>query len=374
MIVRTSTENILMPVLDKDIIMVNNKSYLQIDKISKLGLMENTASYFDAILISETDQDLIQYAVRKIRTTLTRNIFLKPIILLNCTLANASSCERHLVDGSVVTIDNLQDYDIMVTRINQEMEQFRDGIEQLNTVSPNLVWIKTMAAYLRSRNRTRLTAIPSFESSVGYIWPELSVHFSPAKQRSALEVLAWGVLNNYLTAEFSDITYVCPSCKSNHLIYRETCAKCHSSNIENEDLIHHFPCAYVGKASDFGKGDHMKCPKCRKSLKNLGRDYDMPSSVYTCRSCNHSAQQPLIRAKCTLCKHETEVENLETVTICNYEINVDLFSNRGMEGEHQAGRNRAVSHQAINKTELELDPVMRRITGSSNDERTQFAC
>ena len=41
------------------------------------------------------------------------------------------------------------------------------------------------------------------------------------------------------------------NCKNGHLSFREVCPSCDSANMISEDLIHHFPCGYIGAISDF---------------------------------------------------------------------------------------------------------------------------
>jgi hypothetical protein len=312
-------DSVIVPFLSHDHVTTEQYNYLRIDHVSKLELLEKNNLEYDAIMVCEADQHLLKYIIRKIRNTWKDNIYLRPVITLQYQVESGSACEKYVTDGHAGTIDELEQFDPLVKQIRREIQALSFLHRDADT-SPNKFWLNIAISYMRSRKKNRLTPVSSFDSSIGYIWPELSIHFAPEKQNLVAEILNWGAAHNYLSTGFSDIVYVCPCCGSNHLLFRETCTKCGSPNIEMEDLIHHFPCAYIGKASDYENGEQTKCPKCRKSLKNLGQDHDKPSSIYSCNHCNHSAQQPAIRAKCTLCRHETPVEQLKVLQVCEYNL------------------------------------------------------
>lgn len=44
---------------------------------------------------------------------------------------------------------------------------------------------------------------------------------------------------------------------------------------ENEPVLHHLICAYVGPLSDFVTGDHLVCPKCRRPLLKGAQDWEV---------------------------------------------------------------------------------------------------
>jgi DNA-directed RNA polymerase subunit RPC12/RpoP len=83
-------------------------------------------------------------------------------------------------------------------------------------------------------------------------------------------------------------------------------------------LVHHFRCAYVGPLSDFKKEDHLECPKCNHKLKHIGIDYDKPSEINTCNTCNYSSQETAMKAKCVTCGHDNTLDALRTYHVCEY--------------------------------------------------------
>ena len=124
----------------------------------------------------------------------------------------------------------------------------------------------------------------------------------------------------FLTSELVEKVSLCKSCSSSYLHFTETCHKCKSIDIEAESLIHHFRCAYIGPESDFKNGDDLVCPKCDKMLRHIGVDYDKPSEIVHCNTCNHQSQQSAIIAKCVDCGSTNELSNLHQKSLYNFQL------------------------------------------------------
>jgi CheY-like chemotaxis protein/ribosomal protein L40E len=107
--------------------------------------------------------------------------------------------------------------------------------------------------------------------------------------------------HGFLRREFFDRFHVCPQCDSHRLHVREECRKCHSSQLEEEQYLHHFRCAYQGPESDFRRGDRLVCPKCRYELTHFGYDYDRPGSMVACEACGNAASEPAVGFVCLDC-------------------------------------------------------------------------
>jgi predicted amidophosphoribosyltransferase len=169
------------------------------------------------------------------------------------------------------------------------------------------------------------------ENQLGFHYPIVSDIFGQSDQHKVLRVLDKGVDKGFLTKEFKEKVYLCYNCYNSFLLNREVCPNCNSSHLSSEDLVHHFPCAYVGPVSDYeseDRPDQMICPKCEKSLKHIGVDYDKPSLIYFCRNCSDTFQDVMIKSRCTNCSSDMEIENLSGHSIYQYELT------RG--GEHAA--------------------------------------
>lgn len=171
--------------------------------------------------------------------------------------------------------------------------------------------------YLLSR-RSSLTAINSRHSSIGYSFPlveDMSIEADPLHIIKHLNSYAD---QDYFIAEPVDKINICYDCHGSYLNFSECCTKCNSLDLKSEELVHHFRCAYVGPQSDFVKDEKLICPKCDHQLKHIGIDYDKPSEIHTCRSCNHSSQETKMKAKCVDCSKENELDQLVTYEIRNY--------------------------------------------------------
>lgn len=173
-----------------------------------------------------------------------------------------------------------------------------------------------------SRNKD-IVPVPSRTSKLGYTYPLLTINLDYENEFTALDILDSAEKEGLLTGEFVDYIYSCNSCYNGLLHFREACPKCQSSHLHIEDLVHHFPCAYVGPVSDFVKSessDIMECPKCKRILKHIGVDYDKPSVMYSCQQCDHEFQDPHIKAKCHDCGADTRVERLVKRKVKKYKL------------------------------------------------------
>ncbi len=171
--------------------------------------------------------------------------------------------------------------------------------------------------YLISRSAS-LKAVASRQSHIGYQYPlieDMSIESDPLQ---ILQLLNKYADKDFFKADIIDNVNLCYECNSNYLNFSECCTKCHSIDLKTENLIHHFRCAYIGPESDFIKDNQMKCPKCDHLLKHIGIDYDKPSEIHTCRSCNHSSQETTMKAKCVDCSKENNLDQLTTYHINDY--------------------------------------------------------
>ena len=64
------------------------------------------------------------------------------------------------------------------------------------------------------------------------------------------------------------------------------CPNCGAAELEKAPVVHHMICAYVGPEYDFGRtADALLCPKCRRTLREGGRDWEVVSTCALCRNC-----------------------------------------------------------------------------------------
>ncbi|PZX16931.1 response regulator receiver domain-containing protein [Palleronia aestuarii] len=111
---------------------------------------------------------------------------------------------------------------------------------------------------------------------------------------------------------FFERIHVCPSCRSACLIVREECPTCASSQLTDESYLHHFRCATQAPESAFVQGDDLVCPKCRRTLRHFGRDYDRPGIMTRCESCEATTVEPQVAFVCSRCTTRTPAEAVPT--------------------------------------------------------------
>ena len=127
--------------------------------------------------------------------------------------------------------------------------------------------------------------------------------------REVLEDMAAGDL---LRRRPFDTLHLCGHCGSSRLNVREECVKCGSSNLYQTTLIHHYRCAYQGAAEDFEQADgELVCPKCRRTLRHYGVDYDRPAEIHRCEDCGHVNDEPAVGFMCMDCGKRTEAERAD---------------------------------------------------------------
>lgn len=104
-----------------------------------------------------------------------------------------------------------------------------------------------------------------------------------------------------LSRTFFDRVHVCPDCNSSRLNVREECPACRGAAIDEEASVHHFACAHLALERAFRAGDKLVCPKCRKTLRHFGVDYDKPGSATVCNGCGHVDGEPAVGFRCIDC-------------------------------------------------------------------------
>ena len=123
-----------------------------------------------------------------------------------------------------------------------------------------------------------------------------------------------------LRRQFFERFHVCPRCDSHRLNVREECINCRSSDLSEEQYLHHFRCAYQGPEAEFRRGDQLVCPKCRHELTHFGFDYDRPGTMVVCQSCSHSSSEPAVGFACVDCGAHSDSEVASTRDIYAYEL------------------------------------------------------
>jgi hypothetical protein len=272
---------------------------------------------FDALIIDGSDAEFARSKVFKIRGHHNHDIYLKPLFLLRSS-GNSDVIVNELVDGVLFSLDQLE---LLVNRV-QEIYLKNNDILEVKSVSFEAEIINKVINLLTSRDKKHIKAIPYNKSGIGYFYPEISVNFNAIDEFNVIRILKIAEDEGMFTSTFAERVYLCTNCNGGFLNYREVCPQCSSSHARTEDLVHHFPCAYVGPINDFQNtiDDDLNCPKCNKKLRHIGVDYDKPSVLHTCLKCSHQYQDYSVKAKCISCQFDNPVENLISKEIRDYTI------------------------------------------------------
>ena len=120
-------------------------------------------------------------------------------------------------------------------------------------------------------------------------------------------------------SRFIDRVHVCHNCGHSHLLFIECCPKCRSSNINQEQMIHHFRCANISPETTYAYDGQLVCPKCNRVLRHIGVDYDRPATVYTC-NCGNTFIAAAMKVVCTECGSESTPDELAPIDVWEYKL------------------------------------------------------
>ncbi|MEO1261895.1 MAG: hypothetical protein AAFZ15_24035 [Bacteroidota bacterium] len=266
----------------------------------------------DGIFVESSRSEEVQQILKQVRGSDNPLLYLKPVFVKSIKLP------AHLValsDGAV-NDENLRRVAKKTIGINQQIalvdRQARKSDFKEETLLKAVQFIFTRRQPLKPfRNR---------KAMCGYLFPFLNAYLPASENLRIIDILEKARKEELLSGKILDKINLCQACDSAFLNFRETCTKCHSIDLVTEDLIHHFRCAYVGPASDFKQGDDLVCPKCDKSLRHIGIDYDKPSEIFNCQTCNHQSQEAPMKAACADCGNEMELSYISSKNIGTYQL------------------------------------------------------
>lgn len=290
-------------------------SFLLMDALHSLNV-DNVQNH-SAVIIDGNDSDFIRQIVRRIRSNSSPDIYLKPVFLLKGVNVTDPAVNK-LIDGTLFSLEQIE---LIVPEVERILTKTQD-LHFTNSLSFEAQMIEKVISFMYTCEIHDLDPIPYIYSANNYAYPILSVNFGTKDEHLALDILEIAEKEGIFNSSYVDRIYLCPSCQGGHMSYREVCPKCNSSNSTTEDIIHHFPCAYVGPLSDFTNeiDDQLDCPKCNKRLRHIGVDYDKPSVLHSCKACDHKFQDFNVKAKCLACGSDNGVEQLKGREIRKYSL------------------------------------------------------
>ena len=114
---------------------------------------------------------------------------------------------------------------------------------------------------------------------------------------------------------------VCPEHQSSFLIsVRISCPKCNSINIEKLNLLEHKACGFISEKKHYEPqpDNQLKCPSCKKLIKNQEKELRLPASWYLCNDCSDKFDEAKVGLHCNDFNHDFTVGQASSVTLSNY--------------------------------------------------------
>jgi hypothetical protein len=271
----------------------------------------------DAVIVDSPSIDFVRSTVYAIRRHHQSEVYLKPIFVQRYS-SKSPTVLGILVDGFV---DGVLDEEQIKYKTNDIFVRSLDLSVKVPVGQYGMV-IKKALDLMYTRQTKVIDPILDPYSIIGFAYPTVSMSFEPHEETEVLAALDWAEHNGYIWPDFVEKIYLCNQCSAGILLFREVCPHCSSSNTYGEDLIHHFPCAYIGPISDFKKADTdaLSCPKCNKNVHHVGVDYDKPAVLNHCNECDSRFQDIFVKAKCMHCSHDTDVQYLQARNINAYKL------------------------------------------------------
>ncbi|MBC7695851.1 MAG: hypothetical protein H7141_10455 [Burkholderiales bacterium] len=291
------------------------KTFFYFESFSSLKI--DDLEKYDAIIIDARDVEFTRIIIKKFRSHSNMEFYLKPLFLINNKVTDDPYI-KELADGIIMSFDQIPE---TINDINQIYMKIT-RLESSPSSSFEIQVFKKALNFMFTREINTLKPITDINSTIGYCYPLISVNFEAFEEAKVIEILEWAEKEHLIWPDFQDRVYLCSNCKGGHLSFREICPNCDSANMRSEDLVHHFPCGYIGAISDFKNNIDtvLTCPKCSKNLRHIGVDYDKPSIINHCQNCNDVFQDYLVKAKCIQCKTDTDVQFLISKDINLYKL------------------------------------------------------
>lgn len=273
------------------------------------------------VLISQQLQDMTAFEVlRQVR----KNAYLAKVPFIICSADNTPGFLRRCGEAKFSEVllrplNRRRVYqvvrDLLLARKLMASTELPDLDEVTITEQEKLAFLR----HLLTQPHPVLTPVYNAAVNTAYAHPPVAEFFA-LQPGEGYEILREFTNDGLLTAELFNKVNLCPPCNWHTINLRETCPSCGSLDIAVEEVLHHFACGYVGPASDFalvGAGG-MRCPKCEKSLRHIGLDYEKPTDTFVCHACQFIFTDPNVDFNCFYCGYVGKAEEVATVNIYAY--------------------------------------------------------
>lgn len=301
--------------MDIDVIEFDSLNFKKIN-VNQTWKLEQLIG-FDALILDASNLEYARYFIQLMRSHHNPDYYLKPLFVykphpqLDVDLS-------YMYDGEYKSDKDLAELKQMTLDIFLRTTE----LEDIQSLSYEAQIIKRLMNYFYTRSINEIHPTRSTSSTYGYVYPMLNAILKEEGESRGLDLLDWAEQEGLIAGKVHERIYLCNNCTGGFLSFREVCPSCHSSDSMTQDLVHHFPCAYVGPISDFEDQlkNQLNCPKCNKNLRHIGVDYDKPSVIHHCNQCKADFQDLFVQAKCICCGTDTDVQYLIPKKLKKYEI------------------------------------------------------
>lgn len=130
------------------------------------------------------------------------------------------------------------------------------------------------------------------------------------------------VKRDFLKREVYDKFINCPKCGGFRFMVKFLCPSCGSINVERITLFSHISCGYIGILEEAREDGKYVCPRCKKPLGVMGKDWIKIGSTFRCKDCGASFHVPGTRFNCIDCGGEFNYNEVVYKNIYRYVVNV----------------------------------------------------
>ncbi|NDF26447.1 MAG: hypothetical protein EB153_02605 [Nitrosopumilaceae archaeon] len=208
----------------------------------------------------------------------------------------------------------------------------KDHLDPFERQSDNTEDQRALAWQAQNREKTNLLIKKAKEDYSGILVPEIDYKTATSGYRILRELEEYdiefldnlavlGVLEKSVHNKF----LVCPVHASSFLLsVRVSCPKCSSINIERLNLLEHRACGFISEKKNFlANPEEMKCPSCKKQIKNQEKEIRLPASWYLCNMCKDKFDEAKINLHCNEFDHDFTTTQAGSVALYNYVVSDD---------------------------------------------------
>ncbi|MCH5181993.1 MAG: hypothetical protein J1F06_05110 [Prevotellaceae bacterium] len=299
------------------------RNILVVDRLFHMSSMKDLDdSDFDAIFVDLTyrSYEETRLAMRWVSPFRVGKCFLKPWYA-HSDLADSMYASTELFDGFCETpVD--ESFADFIEEVYRNISKY--GIQQEITVDPDATSkrLANLVKFNLSRGELTYTNYAVKGLSTGFHKLYMNVYNNIESLRLEERLKFVHKIEELGYAEryrLIDRIHVCPKCSDSHLLFIECCPKCNSSDIRQEAMLHHFRCANISPESSYFKDGELVCPKCRRTLRHIGVDYDRPATVYNC-TCGNTFMRSSMKVFCTNCRTTSTPDELLPVDLLEYKF------------------------------------------------------